>query len=99
MNELHLHSLGIGIGQTFLGGKFGKSGDDKPYPYTISGQYAISQSQWTSFKRQMFRYYWNQFQDSNPRINVFFNINDQSTINWAINQFPGFWPTGSVLEL
>ena len=29
MNELHLHSVGIGIGQTFLGGKFGKSGDDK----------------------------------------------------------------------
>lgn len=70
----------------------GRSGDSAPY-YGVdpNDPYNISDSQWITFSKEMFQYYWNQFAQTQPRIQVLFNINNPEVFEWARETFPGFW--------
>ncbi len=85
----------------------GASGDPHPYKAGPGGgardagatwcvvgyeDYCISEQEWSDYQKEMFQYFSEQYQNSNPKIFVLFNPSEDLELqNWMLNNLPLFW--------
>ncbi len=81
----------------------GASGD--PHPYKVAGDpgsgrvgsfgegaTAISPPAWLEYQKEMFRFYYDAFERTRPRIHCLFNtISSEPLHFWTVANLPGFW--------
>ncbi|HWQ14632.1 MAG TPA: beta-galactosidase [Roseiflexaceae bacterium] len=85
-------------------GPVGASGDPHPYERrteSVVGSnswfgegtpYAITREAWDAYQKEMFQYYYDQYQATNPRIHVLLNIADHPALyEWGLAHLPGVW--------
>ena len=85
-------------------GPVGASGDPQPYEREtddVAGSngwfgegtpYEISRGEWEAYQQEMFLYYYNQYETTNPRIHTLLNIaDDKAMYEWGLANLPGVW--------
>lgn len=85
-------------------GPVGASGDPQPYQVntdsvtTSNGwfgegtPYAISSDEWAAYQKELFRFYYDQYKTTSPRIHTLLNIgDDRGMYEWGLANLPGVW--------
>lgn len=85
-------------------GPIGSSGDPHPYsqPGTTTGvgdpwwgegtPYLITEKPWQAYQKEMFSFYYQQYQDFSPRLHVLLNTGDSKAMHdWALAELPEIW--------
>jgi hypothetical protein len=73
-------------------GASGNQAEDRNASFGEGTQYAISDSAWQTYEKEMFQYYYDQYKATRPNIQILLNIaDDKSLYDWGLAQLPGVW--------
>lgn len=91
----HLETLPDSVHNKIIGVQacFGNTGDYIGYKGNVDPQYQITASGFFSLFKEFSQYYYNEYQNSNPKIHLLSNPknNGVDQLNWVIANLPGSW--------
>lgn len=75
-----------------VAGATGNKGEDKVASFGEGTQYAISDSAWRAYEKEMFQYAYDQYKATKPEIHILLNVADDKPLyDWGLAQLPGVW--------